>query len=451
MPAPTAFEQLMLELINAERAAAGAPPLAFDFQLGDAADAHSRWMISTDTFSHTGVGGSSPTARIQAAGYPLTGSWTTGENIALASVRPPSGLADEVLLLHQNLMDSSGHRANILNAGFREIGIGIEVGEHQGFQAALVTQNFARTGQAFFITGVAFDDLDGDRRYDVGEGLGGLTVTATSLSASLSTTTYGSGGYDLAVSPGAYSVTFSGPGYVSVTRQVVVGGANVKVDLIDPEAAFGQTATAASDRLQAIPGTTELRGGLGDDTILGSSGEDLLRGDEGNDAIDGGDAFDDLHGNMGFDTVSGGGGDDWVVGGKDDDLLSGDGGRDVVFGNIGADTCDGGAGDDLVRGGQDNDILRGGDGADWLSGDRGNDTITGGAGADIFHSFGDAGVDRIADFSRAQGDRVLLDAGTGYSVSQQGGDTVIDMTGGGRVVLVGIQMSALSDGWIVVG
>jgi len=42
MPAPTAFEQLMLELINAERAAAGAPPLAFDFQLGDAADAHSR-------------------------------------------------------------------------------------------------------------------------------------------------------------------------------------------------------------------------------------------------------------------------------------------------------------------------------------------------------------------------------------------------------------------------
>ena len=127
MPAPTAFEQLMLELINAERAAAGAPPLAFDFQLIDAADGHSQWMVATDNFSHSGASGSSPTARIQAAGYSLTGSWTTGENIALVSLRNPAGLEDEVRLLHRNLMDSSGHRANILDKkhGYTEIGIGI--------------------------------------------------------------------------------------------------------------------------------------------------------------------------------------------------------------------------------------------------------------------------------------------------------------------------------------
>ena len=93
----------------------------------------------------------------------------------------------------------------------------------------------------------------------------------------------------------------------------------------------------------------------------------------------------------------------------------------------------------------------GGAGDDYLSGDKDSDTITGGLGADIFHSFGDAGMDRIMDFNRSQGDRVLLDAGTTYTVAQSGIDTVISMTGGGQVVLVGVSMSSLSNGWITVG
>ena len=72
-------------------------------------------------------------------------------------------------------------------------------------------------------------------------------------------------------------------------------------------------------------------------------------------------------------------------------------------------------------------------------------------GADIFHSFGDAGLDRVTDFNRAQGDRVLLDAGTTYTVAQSGADTVISMTGGAQMVLVGVSMSSLTDGWITVG
>ena len=72
----------------------------------------------------------------------------------------------------------------------------------------------------------------------------------------------------------------------------------------------------------------------------------------------------------------------------------------------------------------------------------------GGAGADRFHTFGEAGVDRVLDFSLAQGDRVQLDPGTQYTVSQVGADTVISMTGGGQMVLVGVQASALTDGWI---
>jgi len=75
--------------------------------------------------------------------------------------------------------------------------------------------------------------------------------------------------------------------------------------------------------------------------------------------------------------------------------------------------------------------------------------MTGGAGADVFHSFGDAGLDRVTDFNLSHGDRI--DPGTTYAVSQVGADTVINMAGGGQVVLVGVAMTSLTGAWIVVG
>ena len=51
----------------------GVQPLAFDNDLSEAAEGHSRWMLATDTFSHTGSGGSTPTQRMKAAGYTLAG------------------------------------------------------------------------------------------------------------------------------------------------------------------------------------------------------------------------------------------------------------------------------------------------------------------------------------------------------------------------------------------
>lgn len=188
--------------------------------------------------------------------------------------------------------------------------------------------------------------------------------------------------------------------------------------------------------------------GGGNDVILAGSGTNYLRGDEGDDSIVGSVGFDDINGNMGNDTCVSGGGDDWVVGGKDNDSVVGGSGQNLVYGNLGNDTCDGGGGNDTVRGGQDNDLVLGGAGNDYISGDKGSDTMTGGAGADIFHSFGDAGLDRVTDFSLSEGDRVQLDAGTVYTVTQVGGDTVINMTGGAQMVLVGVQLSTLSGNWI---
>ena len=208
------------------------------------------------------------------------------------------------------------------------------------------------------------------------------------------------------------------------------------------------TGNALDNLLQGNAGFDSMFAGAGADTLEGGSGTSYLRGEEGADSIVGGSGFDDLQGNMGSDTESGADGDDWVVGGKDGDILFGDAGNDLVYGNMGSDTVDGGAGADVVRGGQGDDILTGGIGNDFLSGDLGNDTITGGSGADSFHSFAGAGIDRVVDFSVAEGDRVQLDPGTGWSVAQVGGDAVITLGAADQVILVGVQMSGLPPGWI---
>ncbi|HET6971777.1 MAG TPA: NF038122 family metalloprotease [Phenylobacterium sp.] len=236
------------------------------------------------------------------------------------------------------------------------------------------------------------------------------------------------------VEAGAFVDGYTGTYKVSVSAG---GGASTPTDLDDV-----LTARAGGDTIHGLGGN---------DTITGADGANYLRGDDGNDLISGGAGFDDINGNQGNDTLHGAGGDDWVVGGKDNDLQYGEDGADVVLGNLGDDTLSGGAGDDIVRGGQGNDLVSGGSGNDYVSGDRGDDTESGGSGADIFHSFGDAGLDRVVDFSSAEGDRVMLDPGSAWTAAQVGADTVVSLTGGAQMVLVGVTLSSLPDGWIFVG
>ncbi|MCX8953967.1 CAP domain-containing protein [Ruegeria sp. NA] len=151
MSTASTYEREMLALINQERTSRGLNPLQLETQLNDSSEDHSTWMLNTDTFSHTGSGGSSATQRMQNAGFDLEGSWRTGENIAWQSERGAPGISDDVAQLHQNLMNSPGHRANILNPDFKYIGIGIETGDMQGFDAVMVTQNFAATDAAVML------------------------------------------------------------------------------------------------------------------------------------------------------------------------------------------------------------------------------------------------------------------------------------------------------------
>jgi uncharacterized protein YkwD len=84
--------------------------------LQTAAQKHAEDMKSRNYFDHVNPDGQTPTERIRAAGYPMDGTWYTGENIAKGQTT-----AEQVM---RDWMNSSGHRANILSKNFKEIGIG---------------------------------------------------------------------------------------------------------------------------------------------------------------------------------------------------------------------------------------------------------------------------------------------------------------------------------------
>ena len=214
----------------------------------------------------------------------------------------------------------------------------------------------------------------------------------------------------------------------------------------------GNVAVAADvsiERALGGSGADTIYGSDYDNVIIGGDGQGYLRGGGGADHMAGGAQFDDINGNMGADTEWGGAGGDWVVGGKDNDQLHGEAGDDIVYGNLGDDTGDGDVGADWVRGGQGDDTIGGGAGDDFMSGDKGTDLVSGGSGADIFNFFAGAGLDRVIDFSVAEGDRVRIEGGGGYSLAQSGGDVVISLGGGDDMVLAGVQLAALPAGWIV--
>ncbi|MCF4120388.1 CAP domain-containing protein [Antribacter sp. KLBMP9083] len=102
----------VVELTNAERAAAGCPALTVDERLTAAARLHSEDMVAQGYFDHTSLDGRTPWDRAKAQGY----TNPSGENIA-------AGQPDAEAVVRA-WMDSPGHRENILNCDFREIGVG---------------------------------------------------------------------------------------------------------------------------------------------------------------------------------------------------------------------------------------------------------------------------------------------------------------------------------------
>jgi len=122
-----AAEQEMFKLVNAERLRAGLPELIFDISLRDVGRVHSKDMFERGYFSHYTPEGLSPFDRMDKAGIQYS---FAGENLALAPSTSLSMLG---------LMNSTGHRANILSPNFKKIGIGVIDG---GVYGKMYSQEF---------------------------------------------------------------------------------------------------------------------------------------------------------------------------------------------------------------------------------------------------------------------------------------------------------------------
>lgn len=219
---PTAFEQYMLELLNSARsdpaaavsrlgiglndglspgtiAAAPKPPLAFHRLLVDSARGHSSWMLAAQTFSHTGIDGTSPTDRASRAGY----GFPAAENIGYQTASAAPDYATMTRAIHDSLVRSAGHRRNIMDSAYSLVGIGLRPGIFEGWNSLMGTQNFSAGGATDdsgpFIVGVAYADHNTNGAYDPGEGLGSLSVQ-TSLGGYHAVTS-SSGGYCIPIVP----------------------------------------------------------------------------------------------------------------------------------------------------------------------------------------------------------------------------------------------------------
>ncbi len=123
----TQSEGQMLAMVNAERAKVGAVALTMDPNLQVVARAHARDMLERGYFSHYTPEGLSPFDRMAAAHITYT---YAGENLAFSP---------NVTLSMQGLMNSPGHRENILNPHFGKIGVGVI---DAGFYGQMFVQEF---------------------------------------------------------------------------------------------------------------------------------------------------------------------------------------------------------------------------------------------------------------------------------------------------------------------
>jgi uncharacterized protein YkwD len=140
-----AVEDTTLCLLNAERAQRGLGALSANAQLAQAARGHNLEMVRARLFSHDSPDGRSFEDRILSAGYrPLgSGGWTVGENIAWGT----GDLATPASIMAA-WMASPGHRANILESSFQEIGVAVTPGTPEGdADGATYTTDFGARDQ----------------------------------------------------------------------------------------------------------------------------------------------------------------------------------------------------------------------------------------------------------------------------------------------------------------
>lgn len=254
------------------------PPLALNLSLVESARWHSQDMEALSYFGHQRPApylqhpnwmarhkwkGTSP-----ASAYPLVTSWTDDANYieSLAGIWSSAPIsysaadALEALIRDTYLVGQGqppGHRIHLLglnafNAAFREVGTGYIEGAGQSgyaYGAYWAIHTGRRNTDPVWLMGVVYDDANGNGRFDQGEGLSGVTVSATG-STTNSVQTGTAGLYMMQVSAGTTNLSCSGGGFSgTATRSITVGTANLEVDFCS-----GRTSGELDFEFQSIGG-----------------------------------------------------------------------------------------------------------------------------------------------------------------------------------------------------
>ena len=210
------------------------PPLAVNADLASSTGFKADELLSGSYCGHrsplTGVW---PTQLARDFGFPLPDWWDGDTNYveAIWCSNGEKAPATPQLILGSH---SGPHIAHLLGQGLwidhHEVGVGITRDPSRG--VVLILHTGMREPTAPFVTGVVFDDVDGDGIMDLGEGLAGVEVTV----GNTSTITNAGGGYAVLTAAGAYEASI--PGTASV--HVLVSTDNVGVDF--RKAPFGANA-----------------------------------------------------------------------------------------------------------------------------------------------------------------------------------------------------------------
>lgn len=427
-------------------------PLAWNDNLATSADTHNDLMISMDTQSHNLPGEPSSYDRFVAGGYDLSAGWAIGESVFGFTEDPLQGHAGYYIdwgFSSTGIQQPAGHRDSILSSSFKEIGIAYTAvpSSNAVLGPNSTTQHFGYSSNnpSTYLLGVVIDDLDGDDFYDIGEGLSGITITATSATQTFTTTSWAAGGYQMELAPNTvYDITFSGAALgADQTFTTFIGSGNTKLD-VETVAFSGNTGPQITSAASAIvnenstwvinvealdDSDTEgnglsysLNGGADVSffTINANTGVlSFLEAPDFETPLDGGtnntynlrvsvtdsgglsdtqniavtimdiDEIVDPEGAFSGATP----GPDNLNGTEVADEGSALDGNDTVRGRGGDDTIDGAGGNDQLRGQDGNDNLSGGPDNDQIYGNSGNDVLSGDDGNDVM--FGNIGDDNL--------------------------------------------------------
>ncbi|MCA9098685.1 MAG: carboxypeptidase regulatory-like domain-containing protein, partial [Planctomycetaceae bacterium] len=221
-----------LTLLQEFQALTSTAPLSWNSSLGTAATSHNSKMVSFGYQSHQYPLEASLASRTNAAGY--TNGTRVTENLY--------GYAQTPFHAHSAMVidwgnPSADHRMNLLDQNVREVGLSWMADNSITTTTGpyVLTQNFGNRSNYGnpYLVGSIFNDLDGNGRYEAGEGLSGVSVTVKGNGNTYNTSTLTAGGFQIQVPAGTYTVTVTGGGYYGKSElEVTVGSANREVDFI---------------------------------------------------------------------------------------------------------------------------------------------------------------------------------------------------------------------------